>query len=286
MGESTKIQWTDHTFNPWWGCQRVSPGCEHCYAEAFDRRLGGQHWGATTERRFFGDKHWNEPKKWNAVAEREGVRRRVFCASMADVFEDRPDLVAQRDRLLALIRETPWLDWLLLTKRPENIEPMLPSDWGERGYENVWLGTTVEDRKRLERIQHLVDVPCAVRFLSCEPLLEDIADELRSLLVRNPNPVAYPVEMQPALLFIDWIIVGGESGPRAEPFDMTWARNIMRTCRDAGVYFFMKQAGDMAIDSDWGLAPLDLKPKGDDPDQWRPDLRVREFPRGNRTGAF
>ena len=146
MGEKTGIAWTDSTFNPWHGCQRVSPGCELCYAETFDARFGEPHWGPKAPRRFFGDKHWNEPLKWNRAAEASGVRRRVFCASMADVFEDRPDLVEHRLRLWKLIEATPHLDWLLLTKRPENIHRMLPkptvdADGNTRPYfSNVWLG--------------------------------------------------------------------------------------------------------------------------------------------------
>ena len=120
MSERTAIGWCDHTFNPWWGCQRVSDGCARCYAEAMAKRTGNPVWGPGA-RRFFGEKHWQEPVRWNAAAERLSVRRRVFCGSMCDVFEDRPDLVEPRGRLWRLIRATPHLDWLLLTKRPENI---------------------------------------------------------------------------------------------------------------------------------------------------------------------
>lgn len=120
MGIETEIAWTDSTFNPWWGCQRVSPGCERCYAETFAKRVGLQVWGPKQERRFFGEKHWREPLRWNEQAAKAGARRRVFCASMADVFEERLDLAAARARLFGLIRLTPSLDWLLLTKRPEN----------------------------------------------------------------------------------------------------------------------------------------------------------------------
>ncbi|MCI0671755.1 MAG: phage Gp37/Gp68 family protein, partial [Myxococcaceae bacterium] len=170
MGAETEISWTHSTFNPWWGCTRVSPGCDHCYAESFDRRVGGAHWGKGVPRRTFGDKHWGEPLKWNAAAAKAGERRRVFCASMADVFDaEAPD--GALERLWALIRATPALDWLLLTKRPGRIRHSLPADWGD-GYPNVWLGTTVEDQERAEqRIPVLLDVPARVHFLSCEPLL-------------------------------------------------------------------------------------------------------------------
>jgi len=118
MGKDSKIEWTHHTFNPWWGCVKVSPGCEHCYAEAFAKRVGKKVWGAQSDRRFFGDPHWREPLKWHDEAVITGERRRVFCASMADVFEDRDELIPHRIRLFQLIANTPKLDWLLLTKRP------------------------------------------------------------------------------------------------------------------------------------------------------------------------
>src|SRR5688572_21886599 len=117
MGESTTITWTHHSWNPWWGCVKVSEGCKNCYAESFSKRACHDIWGPGSQRRFFGDKHWAEPIKWDRAAEKAGERRRVFCASMADVFEDRPDLVEPRRRLFELIRATPNLDWLLLTKR-------------------------------------------------------------------------------------------------------------------------------------------------------------------------
>lgn len=237
MGADSKIEWTHHTFNPWWGCQRVSPGCEHCYAETFDRRLGGEHWGPGVERRFFGDKHWNEPLRWNREAEAAGERRRVFCASMADVFEDLPELAPHRARLFALITETRSLDWLLLTKRPENAQHL----WSQAQYDafdgaeslgptwagNIWIGTTVEDQRRAEeRIPHLLRIPAAVRFLSCEPLL---------------GPLHLFGEHESA---IDWVICGGESGRGARRMEADWARSLRDQCALDGVAFFFKQWGE------------------------------------------
>lgn len=146
MSEHSSIEWTDHTFNPWWGCARVSPACEHCYAETFSKRLGQKIWGVRAERRFFGDPHWREPLKWDRRAAKIGERHRVFCGSMCDIFEDRRDLDVHRERLWRLMAETPNLDWLLLTKRPENVALMAP--WREPWPFNVWLGTTVEDQNR------------------------------------------------------------------------------------------------------------------------------------------
>lgn len=233
MGANSAIEWTDNTFNPWWGCQRVSPGCEHCYAETFDKRVhgaGAAHWGPKAARKFFGDKHWNEPRKWNAAAERTGVRQRVFCASMADVFEDLRELDDQRSRLWRLIRETPMLDWLLLTKRPENVLRLAPLDV----LAECWVGTTVEDRVRLSRVDELRRVPARVLFLSVEPLLEDLGF-LDPWWPRG----------------IDWVIVGGESGPGARPMNPTWVRSIRDACIASGTRFFFKQWGDWMPVSDY-----------------------------------
>lgn len=246
MGETTGIAWTDHTFNPWWGCTRVSPGCEHCYAETFAKRTGNDVWGKNAGRRFFGDKHWNEPRRWNAKAEAAGQRARVFCASMADVFEDREELHDHRMRLLEeLIPETPWLDWQLLTKRPENVLDMVPGDWlggvEERSGiwpDNCWIGTTVEDQKRAdERIPHLIKIPAPVRFLSCEPLLGPV-----SLRWAAWKPLRGGYHLA-AYEDIDWVIVGGESGPKHRPLLLDLARQLRDECEQANVAFFFKQVG-------------------------------------------
>jgi protein gp37 len=170
MGKNSSIEWTDHTFNPWWGCTKVSPGCENCYAEAWAKRVGAKVWGARQDRHFFTQKHWDEPLKWNADAESKKRRKRVFCASMADVFELRSSLDSWRAQLWDLIDETPWLDWLLLTKLPQNIQKKVP--WKREWPSNVWIGTTIEDQKRAdERLPVLLQLPAKCRFLSCEPLL-------------------------------------------------------------------------------------------------------------------
>src|SRR5206468_8037213 len=170
MGKNSSIEWTHHTFNPWWGCTKVSPGCKHCYAETFSHRLGMAIWGVRNERRFFSEKHWREPLRWDREASKTGRRGRVFCASMADVFEARADLNSWRERLWALIDATPNLDWLLLTKRPDQIATKVP--WRKNWPDNVWLGTTAENQLWAgRRIPILLKHPAAVRFASCEPLL-------------------------------------------------------------------------------------------------------------------
>ncbi len=236
MGEQTAISWTDHTFNPWWGCVKVSPACAHCYAETFSKRLGLKVWGPDSERRFFGPKHWAEPLKWNKAAEKAGVRRRVFCASMADVFEDRPELVQPRADLFVLIDETPALDWLLLTKRPQHIKRLMPKYWGGKPWPNVWLGTTVENQQYFdERIQPLLNIPAAVRFLSVEPMLGPI-DLGLPFVSDNPIMVQHHV---------DWVIAGGESGAKHRESNPEWFRSLRDQCVAAGVAFHFKQWGGL-----------------------------------------
>lgn len=222
MAENSSIEWTDDTFNPWWGCTKVSAGCENCYAEAFAKRFGHAIWGKRAKRRRFTDAHWAKPLRWDAEAAAGSTRRRVFCASMADVFDE----FAPEDdqlRLWRLIEDTPNLDWLLLTKRPHRMASLMPASWLRSPRPNVWIGTSVESRHVLERVEHLRRVPAVMRFLSIEPLL----GELRDL----------PLEG------IGWVIVGGESGGRARPMERDWVRSIRDECVDASVPFFFKQWG-------------------------------------------
>lgn len=198
--------------------------------------MGQKVWGLGAERRFFGDKHWAEPLRWNAFAEASGERARVFCASMADVFEDRSDLDVCRERLWALIEATPHLDWLLLTKRPQLITSMTP--WSDDWPANVWLGTTVEDQRRAkERLSHLISIPAAVRFISAEPLLGR-------------------VNLSEWLEGLDWVITGGESGPKARPSSPSWFRELLNQCMAADVAFHFKQWGDWAPGQGISLAKV------------------------------
>jgi protein gp37 len=224
LGKHSPIEWTHHTFNPWWGCTKVSQACKLCYAEAWARRTGGRYWGPRAPRRFFGDQHWKEPLKWNEEAASQGTRFRVFCASMADVFEYRAELTPWREKLWDLIEQTPNLDWLLLTKRPQRIA--LYNRWGAWP-PNVWLGTTVENqRTAAERIPYLLENSAPVLFLSCEPLIGpvDLSNYLRAGL--------------------NWIIAGGESGGTSRPPDPAWMRSLRDQCRAAKVPFLFKQWGN------------------------------------------
>lgn len=363
MGENSKIQWTDHTFNPWSGCTKVSPGCTNCYAEDLRKRFGKDEWGPNKPRARTSKANWNNPRKWNEKAGQSfgictdcnapvmmygmglecgcGVygsgastrRPRVFCSSLADWLD--PEVPAEwLADLLDLIAATPNLDWLLLTKRPELWRERILAacnTFGVEGRDNTWighkwlrgnppvngwLGTTVEDQKRAdERIPHLLRIPARVRFLSCEPLLEAVdlrriqfAAEgecycgqtvcIRSVLGAD-NDIDCPdcelEQTEPAYNEgIDWVIVGGESGPKARPFDIAWARSIVEQCRDAGVPCFVKQMGAKPRsyvvtrrgmdacgnqEDDGRMEALHLRDNhGGDPHEWPADLRVREFP--------
>lgn len=231
MGKDSRIEWTHHTFNPWWGCVNVSPACDHCYAESWAKRVGSRVWGPQADRRFFTDAHWREPLKWNVEAQLTG-RRRVFCASMADVFENRSDLKDTRARLFDLIEATPHLDWLLLTKRIHLVKKLIPK--GRQFTKNVWLGTTVENQEYVQkRLPHLLEhEDVSVRFVSCEPLLGevDLAQYLASV----------------GRTGVDWVIAGGESGPGARPMSPVWAEKLERQCRSSKVPFHFKQWGHWA----------------------------------------
>jgi protein gp37 len=270
MGEHTEISWTHHTFNPWWGCLKVSAACEHCYAETWAKRTGHDVWGPG-RRRFFGDKHWSDPLKWNRKAAAAGERRRVFCASMCDVFEELPDdhpdqneMYKARLRLWDLIGETPQLDWLLLTKRPQNIVKHAP--WRTHFLKNVWLGTTCENQETAdERIPHLIAADAAVRFVSCEPLVGPVdLDPLRCVYGCNLGALPCDIGLadddatpwcnehdaeagSPGWLDCDaitWVITGAESGPKARITQVEWFRRLRDQCAAAGVAFHHKQNGE------------------------------------------
>lgn len=326
MGENSKIQWTDMTFNPWIGCSKVSPGCKNCYAEAdMDNRRGRVAWGVTGTRSVTSYMYWRKVLSWNRDALADGVRKKVFCASLADVFEEfngtvidshgdqlywpryenweeyenRNDLLggtcfddlkgnlrfecedcdgiptfshltqkqldirydheygdsrlnanSQHNKsfykpltidviriwLFKLIDQTPGLDWLLLTKRPENVMKMVPEHWREEFPINVWIGTSVENQEMADlRVPELLQIPASLRFLSCEPLLSglDLSNYLYTRFEMGGNRHMYN--------HIEWVIVGGESGKNKRPFNCDWARSIKHQCKEASVDFFMKQ---------------------------------------------
>lgn len=311
MAENSAISWTHHTFNPWRGCVKISPGCQHCYAEKMSHRNPGVlgKWGLNANRVPAAESYWFKPLRWDKAAREAGERHRVFCASLADVFEDRDDLIPLRLRLLALIALTPSLDWLLLTKRPhvmawtfsdpnlyqQVLEAAIP--WRQRrpeltgigisdptrGWSNLWAGTSVEDQQRAdERIPHLLKVPARVRFLSMEPLLGPVnltaihEDARFRGRINNINALTgFHGQWGGGFTgpAIDWVIVGGESGHQARPMDVAWASRIVKDCRDAGVSVFVKQMGSV-----WAKANGCDDKKGGDPASWPVGLRVREMP--------
>jgi protein gp37 len=213
----SKINWTDHTWNPWVGCRHVSAECDHCYADFLVTKRMGRDFGSITR-----TKTWRDPVKWNARATELqavlGRRVRVFCASLTDFFIQDAD--HWRDDAWKVIRECANLDFLILTKRPRLIPSRLPGDWGN-GYPNVWLGTTCGVRSSYSRIDDLRGLPAAVRFISAEPLLESLDDI--------------------DLAGIHWLIAGGESGSGFRPMKDEWAVGLRDRCREHGVAFHFKQ---------------------------------------------
>ncbi len=300
MAETTKIQWTDSTFNPWRGCTKISPGCAHCYAERGSKRnpavLGV--WGNNGTRVLASETQWKEVLKWEREASKRGRPIRVFCASLADVFEDwqgqltnaqghpiwlLPRFLGEdrepfrlehaRKQLWKLVRQTPHLIWQILTKRPDNVRSMMP----EGTWPNVWLGVSVENQEytwRMDCLQDACDnhLSVPVKFVSAEPLLG-------------------PILFGGALPAFRWVIVGGESGGKARECDLAWARSIRDQCRDAKVACFVKQLGGNRVESGsihevgshltfHGSYSLNLitDNKGGNIAEWPEDLKVREFP--------
>ena len=248
MGEFSKISWTTHTFNPWIGCKKISPACRHCYAEEWAKRFRLVSWGGA--RRRTAAAYWRQPHKWNAKASSRGTRPRVFCASLADVFDNEVPQVWRED-LFDLIRQTPNLDWLLLTKRIGNARAMLPCDWGV-GYRNVWLGSTVATQQELLRdVPKLLAIPAVIHFLSCEPLLQQL--DLGALLAGTRG--------------LHWVICGGESGRQARPLALRWAERLRAQCKEREIAFYMKQGSE----ANW--------PHFQSFERFPASVQAREFPR-------
>ena len=316
MGEHTKIEWCDHTFNPWRGCSKVAAGCANCYAERQAKRnpkaMGT--WGPEGTRVNASETAWKQPVRWNRKASRllsawaKGVelhggdeaacvaagyiqpqRPRVFCGSMCDVFEDRPDLEAPRRRLFDMIYRLTALDWLILTKRPDVAYEWIGgssgaglAEWPVHFPSHVWLGFSASTQADLDRgIPQLFECPAAVRFLSLEPLLEPI--DLQAVYGALPEGAidcnygeSHRLGQCNCQRGVDWVIVGGESGPRARPCNVAWVRSIVQQCRATGVPCFSKQLGRRVVGEDWVYSVEDSK--GANPEEWPEDLRVRDFP--------
>lgn len=241
MGSMTEIGWCDCTFNGWIGCAKISRGCRFCYAESQERRWhpaqdgrrSADVWGRNATRRRTADSNWLKPRTWNKQAQAAGEPLRVFSASLADVFEDHPALPPWRADLFHLIEETPWLRWMLLTKRIDQVEAMTAEVWGRDWPANVWLGTSVEGQPEAdERLPILLNTEGpAERFVSAEPLLEPV------VCTGHLNTARYPLSL---------LIVGGESGAKARPMHPDWPRSLRDQAAAADVPYHFKQWGEFA----------------------------------------
>lgn len=270
MGKDSKIEWCDHTFNPVWGCVKCGPGCENCYAETWASRFGHDVWG-NKPRRLFGEKHWNDPLRWDRRAAKDGNRAKVFCGSMCDVFEIHPDnewnekLNGERQKLWDLIGKTPNLIWMLLTKRPKNVLDLTPWTICPR---NVWVGVSISDSSGMWRVKELSKIPANIKFLSVEPM----------------------IGMVWASRHMDWVIIGGESEQRgkARPFPVFDAVDLIQQCDRLAIPVFVKQMG-----THWAKNAIvdlsrfpDIKTvyqmgdrKGEDMNYWHEVFHRREFPK-------
>lgn len=319
MADETGIAWTDSTMNPWIGCTKVSEGCRNCYAEEstparVSKARGLPLWGPTAHRQRTSVTNWRRPLRWNHEAMVARVRRKVFCASLADVFEDREDLDKLRGDLFDIVAVTPWLDWQILTKRPERVLALLhrslPYTSGLSGRpmverwldgtppDNVWLGTTVESMAVASRIDVLRSIPAAVRFLSCEPLLGalDLAPHLWPVCESWPADLSYEQADEAKLIkqsrqalisselaesLIDWVIVGGESGPDARPCDERWIVHTVNQCLASGTPVFAKQLGSNYVVD--GNRVRTAHSKGADPSEFPFSFAgLQQFPQRRR----
>lgn len=235
MGETTGIEWCDSTFNAWWGCVEVSEQCRHCYARIFARSKGQDVWGPLARRRFLSEDYWKNLGRWNGKAMAEGRRWKVFCGSMCDIAEillpdhpDADDMHAARQALFQQVTRTPFLIYLFVTKRPENLPRLVPKEWLLAPPHNVCYLTSVGTQADAEKqIPALLRMPARVHGVSCEPLLGKL----------NLRPVLGPDR-------VNWVIGGGESGPLARPTDLEWAQDLLSQCSVASVPFFWKQWGE------------------------------------------
>jgi protein gp37 len=301
MGDNTKIQWATHTGNLWWGCQEVHAGCDHCYAREWDKQYGGNHWGAKASRKVV-KSVWTNFKRWQRLAEEAGRIDRVFVGSMMDIFEVSHPCVDHKGNALDIttgelrqrffkevVPACPNLLFLLLTKRPSNIPGMVPASWLHKPPKNVMYGVSVVDQETADReIPKLLAVP-GQRFLSIEPLLGHVCLGLDGITPKHLVGHSYI----PVGDMLHWVIVGGESGYKARPFNPVWARSIVEQCQSTGVPVFVKQMGgnpqtgskmesrywDARWNEDSDLWRIILKDKkGGDMSEWPDDLRIRQLP--------
>lgn len=260
MAENSKIEWTDHTTNFWWGCEKVSQGCKNCYAETFSKRVGRNIWGpAATTERWRTKSPWHNILKWDRKAGELGIRQRVFVQSMSDFFEDHPQVEPWRQEAISILEGVKNLDILLLTKRIDRVRSVVPDSWMYEWPSHIWMGTSVEDQETANyRIPFLIDLPAPIRWLSMEPLLDPV-----DLVTRGQHQpdgencaVCGGIDHQAFecmnrydwLSRLSWIIVGGESGHGARPMNPVWARALRDQCQETGIAFHFKQWGAWSSD--------------------------------------
>jgi protein gp37 len=289
MAERSAISWTRSTFNPWLGCTKIGPGCDHCYAEALDKRHrwgGDTHWGDDKPRHRTSASYWHQPLLWNAkqtsmlAGDPSTPPWRVFCASLADVFDNKVPDQWRRD-LWDLIEATPNLSWLLVTKRVGNVRGMVPMIWHATGFpSNVRVLITVVNKEEADRdVPKLLALPCK-NGVSYEPALGPVywspwLDIAWSPILRRWKPLNGMKGNG-----LQWIIVGGEStqgSGKARPFVHGWARDTVQQCKAAGIPPFVKQMGSNAVNREGIVHPYKDR-AGADPAEWPEDLRVQEFP--------
>lgn len=306
--KNTKIEWADHTFNPWIGCTKVSEGCKNCYAEALmNHRLKKVKWGKGQPRQLTSQQNWDQVHLWNKTAETEGNRPRVFCASLADWLD--PEIpVEWLVDLLHLIYKTPNLDWLLLTKRPDlwitrmgevknhltnklldcHCSDTKPLFWvlswcANEPPENVWVGTSVENQQNASRLWDLARIPAKIRFASCEPLLglvnlTKIEDDFGNTYDALTGHMGIEARGMVNAAKLDWVIVGGESGKDARPMNPVWVQSLQEQCQSSSTAFFFKQWGKWHPNDLTGL-----KGKAETIDRPQPGSRGIMFARGKDT---
>ncbi len=280
MSENSKISWTDHTFNIVWGCEKITSECAGCYAETWAHRMGYNVWGKGGTRRILSKDYWKKPLKWNEKAAKLGVIQRVFCGSMCDWLEDHPIVNAERQRLFPLIMQTPELTWLLLSKRIENFERMIPKSWFYSVFpDNIWLGISAGCQETWDAcwpvLENLKYKYYRLAFISIEPMIGplDIREDLMAAGFDAGDEESTRIIQQPDLL-----IIGGESEQpkwKARPMNLQHVYDLINQVKETGVKIFVKQLG-----SAWARKAgiYDIDPKGDNWDYWPEDLRIRELP--------
>lgn len=271
MGDSTKIPYVDHTWNPWYGCEPVHTGCQNCYAKPYWKRFHVP----PGRRKRAAESTLLKPFAWNRRAAKLGVRRRVMLGSLMDFFEDHPDVGEWRKEVFEMIRDTPHLDWVIPTKRPERLplcwpsftRNIRPNDFSRRPYQNVSVLVSVSDQATYKRADRGL-------FPSCTLLDTSVGLSI--------EPLLGPIDLGENASVFDWLVIGGESGDNARPCHVEWIRDLAKQGQAADIAVYIKQLGSAPVSSRWSdiaTMPHIKDSKGADPDEWPSDLRIQEYPK-------